>query len=90
MELNGVTLDPILVNRIEQWMGEMVEIQAMYDAIEGDDTFEPQSYYRADERSTYANEDAGQILAWLLNQLGLWPGRQGAPDDHEADPTPGG
>jgi hypothetical protein len=91
MELNGVTLDPILVARIQQWMGEMVEIQAMYDAIDDADDrigHYAQSYYRADERASFANEDAGEILSWLLTQLGLWPERQGAPD--EADPTPGG
>lgn len=93
MELNGVELDPILTSRIEQWMVEITEIRAMYDEVEASDErighFNPSSYYAADERSSFANEDAREILEWLLAEIGLWPEEEGAPND-QADPALGG
>ena len=88
MELNGVELDPHRAGRIERWIGEIGEIRAMYAAIV-DFRLPVKAYYDADERSSYANEDAREILEWLLAEIGLWPEEEGAPND-QADPAPGG
>lgn len=82
MELNGVELDPILASRIERWIGEIGEIRAMYDAIDEGNTdigSYAQAWADADERASFADEDAREILEWLLAEIGLWPEQQGAP-----------
>lgn len=92
MELTGTVhlslLDPILVRRIENWIGEIGEVRATHAAIEEGD-LPVSAYYDADERSSIVNEEGREILEWLLAEIGLWPEEEGAPND-QADPAPGG
>ncbi len=91
MELTGTVhlslLDPILAKRIEQWIEERIEIGAAID--EADNSTNLWAYIPIDERRSIADEDAAEILEWLLAEIGLWPEEEGAPND-QADPAPGG